>query len=40
MGELHSEIAEIRTFEGVPTDLTYPDIQPYLLAEAIRRGMA
>lgn len=40
LGELHSEIAEIRTFEGVPTDLTYPDIQPYLLAEAIRRGMA
>lgn len=40
MGELHSEIAEILTFEGVPTDLTYPDIQPYLLAEAIRRGMA
>ena len=40
MGELHSEIAEIRTFEGVPTDLTYPDIQPYLLAEAIHRGMA
>ncbi len=40
MGELHSEIAEIRTLEDVPTDLTYPDIQPYLLAEAIRRGMA
>ena len=40
LGELHSEIAEIRTFEGVPTALTYPDIQPYLLAEAIRRGMA
>ena len=40
MGKLHSEIAEIRTFEGVPTDLTYPDIQPYLLAEAIHRGMA
>lgn len=40
LSELHSEIAEIRTFEGVPTDITYPDIQPYLLAEAIRRGMA
>lgn len=40
LSELHSEIAEIRTFEGVPTGLTYPDIQPYLLAEAIRRGMA
>jgi 8-oxo-dGTP diphosphatase len=40
LGELHSEIAEIRTFEGVPTALTYPDIQPHLLAEAIRRGMA
>lgn len=40
LSELHSEIAEICTFEGVPTDLTYPDIQPYLLAEAIRRGMA
>lgn len=40
LSELHSEIAEIRTFEGMPTDLTYPDIQPYLLAETIRRGMA
>lgn len=40
LGELHSEIAEVRTFDGPPPALTYPDIQPYLLAEVIRRGMA
>lgn len=39
MGELHSEIAEVRTFDGMPPALTYPDIQPFLLAEAIRRSM-
>ena len=40
LGELHSEIAEIRYFDTMPPALTYPDIQPYLLAEVIRRGMA
>lgn len=40
MGELHAEIAEVRTFDETPDALTYPDIQPHLLAEAKRRGMA
>ncbi len=40
LGELHSEIAEVRTFDEIPPALTYPDIQPFLLAEAIRRGKA
>lgn len=39
-GELHAEIAEVRAFDEVPTALTYPKIQPYLLAEVVRRGMA
>ena len=39
-GELHAEIAEVRAFDDAPTALTYPDIQPCLLAEAKRRGMA
>ncbi len=38
-GELHSEIAEVRAFDAMPDALTYPDIQPFLLAEARRRGM-
>ena len=40
LGELNSEIAEVRTFDSLPSALTYPDIQPYLLAEVVRRGMA
>ena len=40
LGELHAEIAEVRTFDEMPSDLTYPNIQPFLLAEARRRGMA
>jgi 8-oxo-dGTP diphosphatase len=40
LGALQSEIAEVRTLDGMPSALTYPDIQPFLLAEAIRRGMA
>ena len=40
MGALQSEIAEVRTFDEMPSALTYPKIQPFLLAEAIRRGMA
>lgn len=39
LGELHSEIAEVRAFDDMPDALTYPKIQPYLLAEAHRRGM-
>lgn len=38
LGELHSEIAEVRAFDAPPDDLTYPDIQPMLLEEASRRG--
>lgn len=40
LGELHAEIAEVRAFDEMPSDLTYPKIQPFLLAEARRRGMA
>jgi len=39
LGELHSEIAEVRPFDVPPASLTYPEIQPVLLAEARRRGM-
>lgn len=38
LGALHAEIAEVRCFDDTPPALTYPDIQPYLLAEALRRG--
>lgn len=38
LGELRSEIAEIRTFDGMPERLTYPAIQPFLLQEVIRRS--
>lgn len=38
-GELHSEIAEVRAFDAMPERLTYPEIQPFLLDEARRRGM-
>lgn len=30
VGELHSEIAEIRLFDMIPENLTYPEIQPKL----------
>ena len=39
LGELHSEIAEVRAFDEIPPSLTYPKIQPFLLAEARRRGL-
>lgn len=39
LGELHSEIAEVRPFDAHPAALTYPEIQPVLLAEARRRSM-
>ena len=38
MTPLHAEIAEVRTFDCMPDALTYPQIQPYLLEEASRRG--
>lgn len=39
LGELHSEIAEVHPFDAPPSTLTYPEIQPVLLAEARRRGL-
>lgn len=36
--ELHSEIEKIVLSENLPSNWTYPDIQPKLLAEATRRG--
>lgn len=36
---LHSEIAEIRSFDEPPANLTYPLIQPFLLKEAKRRNV-
>ena len=39
LGELHSEIVEVRAFANRPTALTYPKIQPYLLEEARRREL-
>ena len=38
MSPLQAEIAEVRTFDALPPNLTYPDIQPHLMAEAHRRG--
>jgi len=35
--ELHSEIAVTRLFKALPPELTYPDIQPALLAECESR---
>ena len=37
-GELHSEIESVHLFEDLPQNWTYPDIQPKLVAEALRRG--
>lgn len=39
LGELHAEIAEVCIFDDIPGNLTYPDIQPCLLAEERRRRM-
>ena len=36
--ELHSEIEKIKITPELPEKWTYPDIQPYLLEEAKRRG--
>lgn len=36
--ELHSEIEKTRLMDDLPDKWTYPDIQPYLIKEAERRG--
>lgn len=36
--ELHSEIEKIEIMDELPERWTYPDIQPYLIKEAERRG--
>lgn len=36
--ELHSEIEKIWITEELPSNWTYPEIQPELLKEAVRRG--
>ena len=35
--ELHSEIEKIEFFQELPENLTYPDIQPLLMSEYVRR---
>ena len=37
--ELHSEIERVELFEKLPTNWTYPQIQPLLLKEIINRGL-
>lgn len=37
-GELHSEIEKTVIMKELPSDWTYPDIQPKLLEEAEKRG--
>lgn len=36
--ELHHEIEKIFLLEELPENWTYPDIQPALVREAVRRG--
>ncbi len=38
-GELHSEIEKVELFDELPTNWTYPQIQPLLLKEIINRGL-
>lgn len=38
-GKLYSEIEKIMIGEELPSDWTYPEIQPKLLEEAMRRGI-
>ena len=35
--ELHSEIEKIELFDNLPEKWTYPDIQPFLIEEFLRR---
>lgn len=37
--ELHNEIESVKLFEEIPRELTYPLIQPKLIAEAQRRRL-
>ncbi|MBQ6351498.1 MAG: NUDIX domain-containing protein [Methanobrevibacter sp.] len=37
--ELHSEIEKVELFDELPTNWTYPQIQPLLLKEIINRGL-
>lgn len=37
--ELHSEMERVYFFDDIPSELTYPLIQPKLVEEARRRGM-
>lgn len=37
--ELHSEIELVRLFDDIPSNLTYPLIQPLLIKELSRRNM-
>lgn len=37
-GELHSEIDKVILFDDLPTNWTYPQIQPLLLKKVINRG--
>ena len=37
-GEIHSEIEKILVCDELPGRWTYPEIQPKLLQEAVRRG--
>ena len=38
-GELHNEIERVELFEGLPTNWTYPQIQPLLLKEIEKKKM-
>lgn len=37
--ELHSEIEKTKLMDNLPDKWTYPNIQPYLIKEAERRGL-
>ena len=39
LGEIHSEIARIVLMSTLPDHMTYPEIQPALFAECMRRGL-
>lgn len=38
-GELHSEMESVYFFDDLPTDWTYPEIQPLLIDEYLKRSM-
>jgi len=37
--ELHSEMESVYLFDDLPTDWTYPEIQPLLIDECLKRSM-